>query len=233
MNISISCYTEKGKRQNNEDAFKVMEMSSSVLAVVADGLGGHENGEFAANEAVKTICKLLSNKVVDEDSLEDAVEKANEAVRNLHSKAPNALTTIAVLWIDQRYAIATNVGDTRIYQFRNGKVHYQSADHSVAYLAVLAQDISLSEIRSHRDRNKLIRVLGSESAPRADQQAIDIFPGDAFLLCTDGFWEAIGEEEMLRARSKYKEANGWLNDMRHTIANSIKDNNTAIAIIIS
>ncbi len=233
MNVSISYYTAIGRRKTNEDALSAAESKRGLLAVVADGLGGHQNGEFASREAVNTMNRLLVEEEIDEDGLEDAVLASDEAVRRLHeSRAPGALTTIAALWLDERHAAAAHVGDTRIYQFRGGRVLYQSVDHSAAQLAVMAGEISLEEIRGHRDRNKLIRVLGGESAPRVAQRLLDVRANDAFLLCSDGFWEQIREEEMLAALEGKNDAGAWLDEMRKRVEPAARDNNTAICIII-
>lgn len=232
MKISLSYYSDIGHRKNNEDSLSATEVKNGVLAVVADGLGGHQNGEYASREAVSTMNRLLIEEELSEDSLEDAVLEADDAVRRLHETVPGALTTIAVLWLCDERAVAAHVGDTRIYQFRGGRVLYQSVDHSAAQLAVMAGEISLEEIRGHRDRNKLIRVLGGESAPRVAQRLLDVRANDAFLLCSDGFWEQIREEEMLAALEGKNDAGAWLDEMRKRVEPAARDNNTAICIII-
>ncbi len=232
MNISMSYYTHIGKRANNEDALAAVEGKGGVLACVADGLGGHQNGEFASRAAVDALKRLLAEEEISEDSLEDAVLRADEAVRRVHETAPGALTTVAALWLSDRRAAAAHVGDSRIYQFRDGKVLYQSMDHSAAQLAVLAGDITPQEIRGRKDRNKLIRVLGGESAPKVAQKLLDVRPGDRFLLCSDGFWEQITEETMLALAQKGGDAAAWLADMRAVAQPKAKDNNTAIAILV-
>lgn len=233
MNISLSSYSSIGKRKTNEDSLSAAESRNGLLAVVADGLGGHANGEFASREAVRVMNRRLIEAEISEDGLEDAVLEADEAVRLLHEeKAPGALTTVAALWLGERQAAAANVGDTRIYQFRDGRVRYQSIDHSAAQLAVLAGEISREEIRGHRDRNKLIRVLGAEEAPRVEQKLLDVRPGDSFLLCSDGFWEIITEQQMLRAQQDAADAVVWLDRMRKLVEPQAKDNNTAVAILV-
>ena len=109
MNISMSYYTHIGKRKNNEDSLAAVEAKGGVLACVADGLGGHDNGEFASREAINTLNKLLVEEAIDEDTLEDAILAADEAVRRIHETAPGALTTIAALWLDEKHAVAANV----------------------------------------------------------------------------------------------------------------------------
>ena len=232
LNCSISYYSHIGKRDNNEDSVAAFERQNSVVAVVADGLGGHQNGEYASREAVDALCRILPDSTVDEDIMEDAIIEADEAVRRVHTAAPGALTTIAALWIDGHQALAANVGDSRIYQFRDGRVIYQSVDHSVSQLAVLAGEITPQQIRGHRDRNKLTRVLGGEGEAKIAQRLLEIQEGDRFLLCSDGFWEQITEGEMLASADQAADAEAWLAAMRAQVEPRASDNNTAVAVVI-
>ena len=141
MEISISYYTARGKRQNNEDAVSLLEGSNSLLAVVADGLGGHEAGEVASNHAVATLNRLLQAKTPEEDELIAAIRQANQEIYEMQNAQSHMRTTVAALWLGDYRTIAANVVDSRIYQFRNGRIVYQSTDHSVALLAVLVGEV--------------------------------------------------------------------------------------------
>ncbi|MBR0208923.1 MAG: serine/threonine-protein phosphatase [Oscillospiraceae bacterium] len=232
MHISLSYYTHIGRRPNNEDALAVAEGKGGALACVADGLGGHQNGEFASRAATDELRRLFEEESFGGSELKEAVMRADAAVRRVHETAPGALTTIAALWLGEYRAVAAHVGDSRIYQFRDGKVLYQSVDHSAAQLAVMAGEITPQQIRTHRDRNKLLRVLGGEREPKVSQQPLDVRPGDRFLICSDGFWEQITEETMLALARGGGDAASWLDDMRAAVQPRARDNNTAIAILV-
>ncbi|MDO4989857.1 MAG: serine/threonine-protein phosphatase [Eubacteriales bacterium] len=232
MNLSLSYYSGLGKRKNNEDAVSVLESVNGVLAVVADGLGGQENGELASREAVKTLIDRLSGESISPRKLTDAILEANERICALHADHPGAQTTIAAVWLGDGFAEAIHVGDTRIYQFRGDSILYQSADHSIAQLGVLAGDIKPGEVRTNRDRNKLFRVLGDKRVPKIAEKLLDIQPGDRLLLCSDGFWEGILEADMLRCARLTDNAEQWLRKMREIAEPVASDNNTAIAIVI-
>ena len=236
MDISISYYTSKGKRQNNEDAVSLMEGRNSLLAIVADGLGGHEDGEVASRQAVATLNRMLQSSNPDEDALVEAIQQASQEIYAMQEPKRPMRTTVAALWLGDYTVVAGNIGDTRIYQFRSGKIIYQSLDHSVAQMAVLVGEMDESEIRSSRDRNKLIRVLGDAAVPKVDCEPLTVQPGDRFLLCSDGFWEPVTEACMLQAAEASSTAQQWLAMMRQTVerVNSpIQDNHTAIALIIN
>ena len=235
MEISISYYTARGKRQNNEDAVSLLEGSNSLLAVVADGLGGHEAGEVASNHAVATLNRLLQAQTPEEDDLIDAIQQANQEIYEMQNAQSHMRTTVAALWLGDYRTIAANVGDSRIYQFRNGRIVYQSTDHSVAQMAVLVGEVEKSELRRSKDRNKLIRVVGEANPPKVDCVELTVQAGDRFLLCSDGFWEPVTEERMLETMASSATAQQWLRLMRQEVEcanNPTQDNHTAITLIV-
>ena len=236
MNLSISYYSSKGKRENNEDAVSLIENNNGVLAIVADGLGGHAGGEVASALAVTTIHKSLQSQQPSEDRLVEAIQQANRDIYTLCDERSPMHTTVAVLWLGDYLTVAANVGDSRIYQFRKNKIIYQSLDHSVAQMAVLVGELKPGEIRSSKDRNKLIRVLGAAKAPKVDCESMYVQKGDRFLLCSDGFWEAVTEADMLETMAASPNAERWLQAMQsivERIAKPNQDNHSAIAVVIN
>lgn len=127
--------------------------------------------------------------------------------------------------------MVANVGDSRVYQFRNGEVIFQSVDHSLAQLAVVAGKIAPQQIRSYPDRNKLTRSLGWEETPWIDIRTLSVQQGDRFLLCSDGFWEEITENQMLESAARHSDAESWLQAMRTQVQPRASDNNTAVTAI--
>lgn len=232
MNVSLSYYSGIGYRKNNEDAVSVMENEHGLLAIVADGLGGQDNGEYASRQAVKTLHDLLCTEDVSASALEKAIVQANEDICSLQKFRPGAQTTIAAVWLGEGFAEAMHVGDTRIYQFRNDAILYQSVDHSIAQLSVMTGDIKPDELRFHRDRNKLFRALGERRKPKIAGNLLDIRKGDRLLLCSDGFWEGILESDMLFCAKITEDAESWLQRMREVAEPVASDNNSAVAIVI-
>lgn len=235
MNISVSYYSAKGNRANNEDSVSVIESRHGVLAIVADGLGGHADGEVASKNAVSSLNERLRLVAPDEDQLIDAIQQASQDIYSSRDPAHPMHTTVAALWVDEEAALAANVGDSRIYQFRNGEIIYQSLDHSVAQMAVLVGEMDRSQIRKSKNRNRLIRVLGDSVVPKVDLEVLDIQAHDRFLICSDGFWEPVTESEMLNAISYTESAQAWLDSMREIVEkanNPAQDNHTAIALMV-
>lgn len=234
MKISVSNYTSVGKREKNEDAVKVIKNKNGVLALLADGLGGMNNGELASELALNEFLSGIDLNNFSESELIQAVIKANTAVRTLQKSSDQKMcTTLAALWLVNDKALSCYVGDSRIYQIRSDKIKFQSVDHSVSQIAVLMGEISADEIRGHRDRNKLIRSIGADDTVKPQIDMLSVKEDDAFLLCSDGFWEQIIEQDIVRLRGTYLRPSEWLSDMRSFIEDKVDDNNSAIAIIVN
>ena len=118
--------------------------------------------------------------------------------------------------IDGDRAVWGHVGDSRLYRFSAGTLTQETRDHSVTYMKYLGGEISYMDVYHDDDRSSLLRVLGRDPCkPEADQS--ETAPGDAYLLCSDGFWEYVYQEEMLadllRAETPKQWAEGML--LRH------------------
>lgn len=233
MNVNMAYYSACGGREKNEDSVSLLEGSCGMLAIVADGLGGHADGEVASRQAVTTLNELLLAEPLSRTALDGAIRQANEAIFARQTPRSAMKTTIAALWLDQGLALAAHVGDTRIYQIRDGEIIYQSVDHSVAQLAVLVGEITADDLRHHSDRNKLVRALGAQHDLKIEHKALDVEPGDRFLLCSDGFWEPVLEREMLMTAAVYKTADQWLAAMRKIAEKAPRDNHSAVAIVVN
>ena len=232
MDFQYASYTDIGRRSNNEDSLGIQYVDNSLIAVVADGLGGHANGEIASKLAVDALFDYIGKKEIDEDELLYAILNASDVI----CKADiSGHTTIAALWLEDNHAVAAHVGDSRVYQFRDSKIIFQSVDHSVVQMAVLIGELEPDALRHHKDRNKVFRVLGEDGEKtKIDSTELNIKPGDRFLLCSDGFWEPVLEEDMIRTIAETDSCEHWLNAMKCIIEhvhNPKQDNNTAICIM--
>ncbi|MBC9784326.1 serine/threonine-protein phosphatase [Heliobacterium chlorum] len=131
--------------------------------------------------------------------------------------------------------VCGHIGDSRLYYFRDGKIVFITKDHSVSQAMADAGYISHEEIRFHEDRNRVLRSLGQKESIRPDIVRIPgpYRPGDAFLLCTDGFWEHVWEREMEIDLSKAETPDAWLELMEIRImerAPEDHDNYSAISV---
>ena len=229
-------YTNVGGRENNEDVFLADIADGCLLLAVADGLGGAEAGEAASGAAKETLRKLFEAAPKRFD-LSAAIIKANEEIIALQKASRKTMkTTAAALYINGGTAVCGHVGDTRIYLFgKDGTIFYQSVDHSVSQMFVYTGEITLNEIRGHGDRNLLTKALGNGSDCEPDIREFPAREIHAALLCSDGFWEYVYEEEMGKLlRENDDNARKWLAAMKKTLRERQPekcDNNTAIAVI--
>ena len=230
MEFDISAYSHIGNRENNEDSLGTLSGEHFRVAVVADGVGGHQRGEVASQEAVRYILNAVDGGP-EGTNLVETIAGASRSV----SEIAGGYTTVAALWLSDDQALAAHVGDSRVYQFRDGTVLYQSLDHSDVMMAVLMGELPPEAPRTHPNRNRIFRALGLPGEDiKVDSQRLDIRPGDRFLLCSDGFWEPVWEKDMLRTMARTETAEDWLSQMRAIVDQArdpAQDNHTAIAII--
>ena len=234
MTLVYDSYTAVGGRKNNEDAFCVSQNGSSLLFVVADGLGGHDSGEIASQLAVNEIKEYFD---VSPNSFDPvvAIQAANTKILQEQIRTGLKMkTTVVLAYVLGDQVIFAHVGDSRAYAFKDKKIVYQSIDHSVSQMAVSIGEITAEQIRNHEDRNVLTRALGTAENIKVDVVSIPCCQVDAMILCSDGFWEYVYEEDMTKTLSTSKNPDVWLYKMREILCKNIplnNDNNTAIIIM--
>jgi serine/threonine protein phosphatase PrpC len=232
----------RGGRENNQDRCGDGPAGSGRAFVVADGLGGHAAGEVAAETGVAALLEALrAGPAPSREALEAGFEAAQRAVQEVQLRRPESAgcrTTAVVLVLADGRALWGHVGDTRLYHLRRGRVAHQTLDHSVPQALVEAGAIASSEIRRHPDRNRLLRSLGGEGAaePTIAPAPVEVEAGDAFLLCSDGFWEHVTEAEMEASLAQAADPAGWLRALETRVlaqARGAFDNYTATAVFVS
>lgn len=238
--ITKKAYTDQGGREYNEDCGASCRKNGIFYAIVADGLGGHGDGDKASKTAVNTIIgciKEFTEEKLTEAKLTEWFEEANQKVLSMQTEECRMKTTLALLCIDEEehLAMLSHLGDSRIYHFENGKCAFYTFDHSVSRMAVLTGEISMQDVRFHTDRNKLLKAIGKSKDVKAETRVIPLneYADHAFLLCSDGFWEYVTEEEMERTLADAWTVEDWLDRMRAVLKQKAKeknDNNSAIAI---
>lgn len=202
MNIDSYSYTNRGKYEINEDSV----LCCGNIFAVADGLGGCDGGETASACAVDYFRNNYSG--CSDEELEALIAGANKAVYGLGN---GACTTMAAAFADGGKFRFTNIGDSRVYYFRKGKLLMRTKDHSVCQAAVEAGTMPEEEIRGSDDRSKLLRVLGKSGEIKTGKLLgpDGVLDGDAFIVCSDGFWEYVYETEMEIDLLKSGSAGEW------------------------
>lgn len=236
MKISTAYVSDVGGREKNDDTVRIIEQPDGICVFVGDGLGGYDGGKLASSTAAKVIEEYRNDgSFLEEAQMQKAARMANEAVfEQQKNRRGQMKTTLVVLSIEEENARWMHVGDSRLYHFVDGKLKSQTMDHSVSQVAVLMGEILQSEIRFHEDRNRVLRALGSENA-KPDISPVTKLSAEkeAFLLCTDGFWEYIYENEMEQTLLTAKTPQEWLTEMLKLLKVRVpKDNDNFSAAVI-
>jgi serine/threonine protein phosphatase PrpC len=232
--------SEIGGRQNNEDFCAFLQIDNSACWIVADGLGAHNGGEVASRAAAEAVLESFrGNPEMSCNALERHVAAAQDAVVKMQQQDPamaDMRTTLVTLISDSRSVLWAHVGDSRLYRFQARGLVSQTEDHSVPQSLAKAGEISLEQIRGHADRNRLLRSIGERGPARPSilTAPSPLCETDAFLLCTDGFWEHILEIEMLADLAASTSPEEWLTRAKSRLlkhASGEYDNYSALAVL--
>ena len=193
-----------GGRKENQDSAGFRETELGSLIVVCDGMGGMQGGSVASQLAVQTILEtvaLADKKTNPKTVLIQAIKNANSAIIEHGQNNPNLRgmgTTATVLLLTPYSALTAYVGDSRIYQLRNGKKIFRTFDHSMVFEMVKKRIISEEQARLSAQSNVILKALGVNADVEVEIAERPYKKGDRFVLCSDGFWGAMPEEEFVR-----------------------------------
>jgi protein phosphatase len=206
------------QREIDEDALMTQELRIAIagvyvnagIYVVADGMGGHAAGEIASTLAVQAAANSIAQQLVELASasgevtderlgtlVKTAVEAANLAVYNESRRRQNDMgTTMTLALVVGDRCIIGNVGDSRTYLVRGGKLERVTTDHSLVMRLVDLGQITEDEIYSHPHRSAILRSLGEKPNVETDLFPLRLVPGDMLFLCSDGQWEMVRNPRM-------------------------------------
>ncbi len=230
------------RRSHNEDAFFLSDEAG--LYLVADGMGGHSFGEVASGMAIETVsAKFLSSKEKSASLLEEAILDANGRIYQFSQEkvkvfdgtetltGPGTVgTTIVALALSGETASIANVGDSRAYRLRNGRLELLTQDHTLAAMQPPTGAAPLATIPS-RLKHILTRAVGVEPKLKIDLREERVRPGDLFLLCSDGLTNMVPDkriEEILSAPASIPSASETL--IKEANRNGGKDNITCVLV---
>jgi serine/threonine protein phosphatase PrpC/tRNA A-37 threonylcarbamoyl transferase component Bud32 len=209
-------------RQNNEDCglafdlkvWKESRIESYGLYVVADGMGGEQAGEVASKKAIDEISRIIwdsLNTASDVDCnhiVRTAIEKANKKIYLLAGDNPelSSMGTTVTLGLRQgRELYIGHVGDSRAYLIRDDRILQLTEDHSLVSGLIKAGIITSEEAKTHPERGKIFRCLGSAPKVLIDtlkEKSLELLNGDSLIFCTDGLVNHVGDDELLAEVSK-------------------------------
>lgn len=213
--LAVGQRTSPGRlRETNEDSLLVVQITATCenlpdpqihFFAVADGVGGSDAGEVASRLAVHALAEELYRQVLqplfgDEalttetlgERLREMVNLANlKILETRQEKAVDMGSTVTALLLNGADGVVANVGDSRTYLFRDGKLAQITTDHSVVANLVANGLIQPDDVYSHDQRNIILRSLGDHAELEIDLFPVHAQPGDRFLLCCDGLWEMV------------------------------------------
>lgn len=212
-----------GGRKENQDSAGLKETKLGYLVVVCDGMGGMQGGSVASQLAVQTILETVAS--ADKQSnpsmtLIKAIRNANMAIIEEGQNNPNLQgmgTTVTALLLTPYSALTAYVGDSRIYQLRKGKKVFRTFDHSMVFEMVRKKVISEEQARLSAQSNVILKALGITPDIEVEIEERPYLKGDRFILCTDGFWGAMPEDEFVRHLSENNPINKILDSTANVV----------------
>lgn len=244
MKFEIATISKQGGRYRNEDACGYWTSDGGSCWIVSDGAGGHSGGDVASRTVVSSILHdFASDPEVSPGAICDVLKHANDAVLQEQIRKPDLSdmrATAAILMIDQKTqgVLWGHLGDSRVYCFRHRRLFSQTRDHSLMQSMVDAGYGDVSILRGHPGRSVLLQALGStdEMAPTVLPTLMPVQQDDAFLLCSDGWWDYVDEAAMERELIAAQTPEAWLTRLEAELLSRAKpdhDNYTAVAVWVS
>lgn len=199
LHYSAAAATDRGrKRASNEDSYGLSVEHGIFL--VCDGMGGAAAGEVASGMAVEEVLRALKQRA-EGDALPQAAEKAiaaaNDAIftrSERNSKLSGMGTTLVLLTAEAEHAWILNIGDSRGYRMRGGKLTQITVDHSLVEEQIRSGRMDPSEAARSPLRNVITRALGTQVSVAPDVFALEPQAGDLFLLCSDGLTRELSDD---------------------------------------
>jgi serine/threonine protein phosphatase PrpC len=208
MKYATAQQTRLGARRNNEDRVGCWSTSAALLMTVADGLGGHQHGEVAAELAVTLLGTAFRREALPRIAdpaafLSRALSAGHAAIlREAQQRElpETPRTCIVACVVQDGYAHWTHVGDCRLYLIRSGRIVQRTRDHTVVQQLIDEGRIREEAVASHPERNRLLQCLGGYRSPRPEPvQRARLSKGDILLQCSDGFWGPLTQRQLMHA----------------------------------
>jgi serine/threonine protein phosphatase PrpC len=241
MKFTIFQNSRQGPRDYNQDRLAYSYSKDALLLVVADGMGGHRHGEIAAQLAVTTMTEAFQRLAMPTlpspaKFLTDHIQQIHDMIDQLVQEqemleAPR--TTIVAAIVQRGMLYCAHVGDSRLYHLRDNHLLFRTEDHSIVQSLYNKGMINKDDMTSHPYRHKVYSCLGGDVPPKidlADRQ--ELAEGDTILLCTDGVWGAVADDQIkqILSGSSISENVTKLLDKAEAISLKQGDNMSAIGL---
>lgn len=215
--VSFTAQSIGKVRTTNEDSVYATSITAAGnhhqtnfgLFIVADGMGGHVNGEIASSAAVNTISTYVLDKLKpfiqnnntqtsNNESLQELVQNAvHHAQETILRVAPGAGTTLTMALVLNNQLTIGQIGDSRCYSYNNtGQLKLLTQDHSLVTRLVEIGHVSLEEAANHPQKHILYKALGQKGVLEADIETIHLSRNSVLVLCSDGLWGQVSDDAM-------------------------------------
>ncbi len=192
------------KRQLNQDyVFSSAKPMGNMpnLFIVADGMGGHNAGDYASKCTVETVVGEIRNSFEKNPTIivKKAIETANSKIRELAAADENLLgmgTTLVVATVIGKYLQVANVGDSRLYLLGKHGIRQITRDHSLVEEMIRLGGLSREDARKHPDKNIITRAIGAKDEVEPEFFTEELEPGDIILMCSDGLSNMLEDKEI-------------------------------------
>ena len=205
--MKVGFKSDTGKRRsNNEDACFVL--LSENIYMVADGVGGGNAGEIASRTTVSEMANYITknpvenatNKYAIVNYFQDSIDQINKKIFEMarrYEQNKGMATTLALLYAKGGMAYIGNVGDSRVYLYRDNELVQLSEDHTYVNTLVKAGILTEEQAECHNKKNVITKAVGADTTVEPDFFQVNIMKDDVFILCTDGLYDEVSKEEMV------------------------------------
>lgn len=229
-------------RQNNEDSFLFEQFEKLNILILADGVGGHEDGEIASGYAVNIVMEYIkSNYKLYSDYLHllvDAFCEANKVIYEINleknseeNKISNRLmgTTLEVLLFDGDVLYFGHVGDSRIY-IKDDNFRLLTKDHSLVQYLYSSGALTEEEVKNYNDKNSILRAIGMEKHVEVDVSSVRIKPKGIILVCSDGLTNELDDDKISEMLDFKYSAKEMVDNIISTVKNGLARDNVTVGI---
>jgi protein phosphatase len=239
MDLKVGQICDRGlnpKRPVNQDRF--LAIPEMGLFAVFDGVGGQRAGEVASQTAAETIEEALTHHSTNSSSsvelIRRAIEFANRDIFELAESDPaykTMATTIALIHIDDRRVTVAHVGDSRVYRLEDGYFYRETVDHTDLNDDIRAGRIVREQAADLASRNVINRALGVESKVEVEAKSITVRDGARFLLCSDGIYRHMSDEEIARVLAENKDPQRAADELQRIVHQRGADDNLTAVVV--
>lgn len=234
--------TDPGKvRERNEDSVSIVENGTGeIMLIVADGMGGHKDGEIASSIALNLICerfKSISSVGNKDDAvnwIQSTVSEANMAIFKYvanHPESQGMGTTIVMSILTPAFLLIGNIGDSSGYIYKNGKLHKITVDHTLVNLLLKSGELTPEEAKNHPKKNVLMKALGSSTNVEMDIFNVELNI-DGIFLCSDGLTNMLEDDQIAKVLNESSDLKQKLEKLVFKANNRGGTDNISIAYLV-